>query len=80
MSNAVKNPKDQESTESTPAVLGAIYQQRRRTLVVAVAQARLNPRRLKVGRNQPCPCGSGRKFKHCHLAPPKPEQPADKPS
>jgi uncharacterized protein YecA (UPF0149 family) len=19
----------------------------------------------KVGRNQPCPCGSGRKFKHC---------------
>jgi preprotein translocase subunit SecA len=20
----------------------------------------------KVGRNQPCPCGSGRKFKHCH--------------
>ncbi|WP_026607756.1 preprotein translocase subunit SecA [Methylocapsa acidiphila] len=22
----------------------------------------------KVGRNQPCPCGSGRKFKHCHGA------------
>ena len=20
----------------------------------------------KVGRNQPCPCGSGRKYKHCH--------------
>ncbi len=20
----------------------------------------------KVGRNEPCPCGSGRKFKHCH--------------
>jgi len=20
----------------------------------------------KVGRNQPCPCGSGKKFKHCH--------------
>lgn len=20
----------------------------------------------KIGRNQPCPCGSGRKFKHCH--------------
>ena len=19
------------------------------------------------GRNDPCPCGSGRKFKHCHL-------------
>jgi uncharacterized protein len=22
----------------------------------------------KVGRNDPCPCGSGRKFKHCHGA------------
>ncbi|HMD58936.1 MAG TPA: preprotein translocase subunit SecA [Steroidobacteraceae bacterium] len=22
----------------------------------------------KVGRNEPCPCGSGRKFKHCHGA------------
>ena len=20
----------------------------------------------KVGRNQPCPCGSGQKYKHCH--------------
>jgi preprotein translocase subunit SecA len=20
----------------------------------------------KVGRNTPCPCGSGRKYKHCH--------------
>jgi hypothetical protein len=23
-----------------------------------------------VGRNEPCPCGSGRKFKHCHLGKP----------
>ena len=22
----------------------------------------------KVGRNEPCPCGSGKKFKHCHSA------------
>jgi len=21
----------------------------------------------KVHRNQPCPCNSGKKFKHCHL-------------
>jgi len=20
----------------------------------------------KVGRNEPCPCGSGNKYKHCH--------------
>ncbi|MHA6511940.1 SEC-C metal-binding domain-containing protein [Tessaracoccus sp. Z1128] len=23
----------------------------------------------KVGRNQPCPCGSGRKYKVCHGRP-----------
>lgn len=22
----------------------------------------------KIGRNDPCPCGSGRKYKNCHLA------------
>jgi preprotein translocase subunit SecA len=22
----------------------------------------------RVGRNQPCPCGSGKKYKHCHGA------------
>jgi len=21
----------------------------------------------KVGRNEPCPCGSGKKYKHCHV-------------
>jgi preprotein translocase subunit SecA len=34
------------------------------------AQAARNPRDPaswgKVGRNEPCPCGSGKKFKHCH--------------
>lgn len=24
-------------------------------------------RQHKVGRNDPCPCGSGKKFKKCHL-------------
>ena len=26
------------------------------------------PQPTKVGRNEPCPCGSGKKFKHCHGA------------
>jgi hypothetical protein len=25
-----------------------------------------SPARQKVGRNEPCPCGSGRKYQHCH--------------
>jgi len=23
----------------------------------------------RVGRNEPCPCGSGKKYKHCHGRP-----------
>ena len=34
------------------------------------SQAERNPKNPtswgKVGRNEPCPCGSGKKFKHCH--------------
>jgi preprotein translocase subunit SecA len=34
---------------------------------VAVAEAPKPVRREpKVGRNEPCPCGSGKKYKHCH--------------
>jgi preprotein translocase subunit SecA len=28
----------------------------------------LRRKEVKVGRNDPCPCGSGKKFKHCHGA------------
>ncbi|MBB3104188.1 preprotein translocase subunit SecA [Azomonas macrocytogenes] len=42
-----------ETTDETPAVVTA----------PAVTQARSEP---KIGRNEPCPCGSGRKYKHCH--------------
>ncbi|MET1080056.1 MAG: preprotein translocase subunit SecA [Pseudomonas sp.] len=30
---------------------------------LAVAPVRTEP---KIGRNEPCPCGSGKKYKHCH--------------
>jgi preprotein translocase subunit SecA len=36
---------------------------------VAVAEApKARPVRTgqKIGRNDPCPCGSGKKYKHCH--------------
>ena len=32
-------------------------------VAVAAAPVRTEP---KVGRNEPCPCGSGKKYKHCH--------------
>lgn len=30
-------------------------------------QAHTPVRRVKIGRNAPCPCGSGKKFKKCHI-------------
>ena len=36
-------------------------------IVVAADEEETFKRELpKVGRNDPCPCGNGRKFKHCH--------------
>jgi hypothetical protein len=32
----------------------------------ALAKDRGAPSGRKVGRNEPCPCGSGRKYKYCH--------------
>lgn len=34
----------------------------------AAASTPIERRQIKVGRNDPCPCGSGKKFKHCHGA------------
>jgi preprotein translocase subunit SecA len=32
-----------------------------------VPQAKRDPATWgKIGRNEPCPCGSGKKYKHCH--------------
>jgi uncharacterized protein len=35
-------------------------------LVLAAEETQLQKAFAKAGRNEPCPCGSGRKFKHCH--------------
>jgi uncharacterized protein len=35
-------------------------------LAADAAQARLAEAFAAAGRNDPCPCGSGRKFKRCH--------------
>jgi uncharacterized protein YecA (UPF0149 family) len=41
----------------------------RSKLNAAMDAPRLAPvRRRKVGRNEPCPCGSGKKYKKCHEA------------
>jgi len=34
--------------------------------IMAAAEKEMDSRFAKVGRNDPCPCGSGKKFKRCH--------------
>lgn len=34
----------------------------------SVVRPPTQPGHRKIGRNEPCPCGSGKKFKHCHGA------------
>jgi uncharacterized protein len=48
--------------------IAAYWRLRWRTKVVASKEANLRARALRLGRNDPCPCGSGRKFKKCCVA------------
>ena len=34
--------------------------------ILADEEGRSHPGKAKTGRNDPCPCGSGMKFKKCH--------------
>jgi hypothetical protein len=36
-----------------------------KTVPVSMSRSAFAPR--KIGRNDPCPCGSGKKYKKCHL-------------
>ena len=38
--------------------------------IMKIIQRRLNGN-MKIGRNQPCPCGSGKKYKKCCLNKPR---------
>jgi preprotein translocase subunit SecA len=65
----LKPRSDLQETRTDPAAEPA---PKARTLPMNVAPADRNPANPdswgKVARNEPCPCGSGKKFKHCHGA------------
>jgi preprotein translocase subunit SecA len=49
-------------TYTAPSETGEAY-----TYAGPTSEFELAPQGLaKVGRNEPCPCGSGKKFKNCH--------------
>ena len=62
---------DQANAQSAPAS-GELQGQEKTSPVQAkkpiARRSRITsqPSKLKVGRNDPCPCGSGKKYKQCH--------------
>lgn len=52
-----ENVKREEVARNTKAVAGGQAEQQKRKPYV---------RKVNIGRNDPCPCGSGKKYKHCH--------------
>jgi preprotein translocase subunit SecA len=51
---------------TAPALQGPVAEPQARAAAEPVAQFVRETK--KVGRNEPCPCGSGKKYKHCHGA------------
>jgi preprotein translocase subunit SecA len=76
----VKTQADVQAVEEAPAVSNVKYQHAgydealagagggngNGDTAVAVAAPPFVRAGQKVGRNDPCPCGSGKKYKHCH--------------
>jgi preprotein translocase subunit SecA len=69
----VRTQADVAAVEEAPAVSNVRYQHADYDEALAVAAADPPPAAPpfvraggKVGRNDPCPCGSGKKYKHCH--------------
>ena len=59
-------PAAAESTAQSPAVESRGVRQMREISSAGNESAAGAPTATKVGRNQPCPCGSGKKYKRCH--------------
>ncbi len=70
----VRTPEDVQAVEEPPAVSNVKYQHADFDEALAAETTDDPPSAAapfvrageKVGRNDPCPCGSGKKYKHCH--------------
>ena len=62
--------KETEAVHEDASAAGGIAQQQQQAIDGTQADHKQQPirnRQQRVGRNDPCPCGSGKKFKHCHM-------------
>jgi len=71
----VRSPEDVQVVEEAPAVTNVRYQHADYEEALAADAAGDDPKAVaapfvragqKIGRNDPCPCGSGKKYKQCH--------------
>ncbi len=71
----IRSAEDLETVEKPAELENVRYQHAdfEEALADGEEQAELDPQQLpferdgtKVGRNDPCPCGSGKKYKQCH--------------
>lgn len=71
MTVEIRSPEQIEEAEQIhPQVENVQYHHANYDEALAVAEEK-TPQPIvnhapKVGRNDPCPCGSGKKYKHCH--------------
>ncbi len=54
-----------DGLESSVIAISRYWRTQWRERTAVLQRAAIRPRSLRVGRNQPCPCGSGRKYKRC---------------
>ena len=59
-------PKQKEIIEEREQAINNPEPVQRKALSPRRAGAQQPKRNVKVGRNDPCPCGSGKKYKQCH--------------
>lgn len=68
---------DQEGGPEEEAEAGVSRRERRKAGVAALKQQPVRRDKPKLGRNDPCWCGSGKKYKQCHLRADQAQQGAD---
>ena len=54
-----------DGLEAAVIAISHYWRVERRERSAALQRASIRPRSPRVGRDDPCPCGSGRKYKHC---------------
>jgi hypothetical protein len=60
-------PKQRMKTEGAIGIMGGLTMFKKGAIPEAFTKKAILSTGRKVGRNEPCPCGSGKKYKRCHL-------------